>query len=235
MKKNIISRAKEHFKESRIYHRGAKIKNFFSYYHYKIFKSPRTFVFQGKTYIYFYHKHNLTWTNERAVEIPIVWDIVKKHSRKSILEVGNVLSYYFPVDHDILDKYEKVKGVINQDIVDFRPSKKYDLIVSISTLEHVGWDETPREPMKILRAIQNLKKLLSSGGKMVVTLPLGYNPEMDRLLKKGKTHFTQQYYLKRISRDNKWVEVDWDAVREVDYGSPFPAANAIIIGITEKR
>ena len=34
---------------------------------------------------------------------------------------------------------------------------KYDLIVTISTLEHVGWDEEPRDPSKVLRAIENLK------------------------------------------------------------------------------
>jgi hypothetical protein len=54
--------------------------------------------------------------------------------------------------------------------------------VSISTLEHVGWDEMTREPMKILKAIENLKNLTNPKGKIVVTLPLGYNPELDRLL-----------------------------------------------------
>lgn len=176
----------------------------------------------------------MTWRGERAVEVPIIWEIVKKHHGKRILEVGNVLSHYFSVNHDILDKYEKAEGVINQDVVDFQPSEKYDLIVSISTLEHVGWDEEPRDPLKILRAIQNLKNLIASGGKMIVTLPLGYNSEMDKLLKEGKIHFTEQYYLKRISRDSKWIEVDWNDVWEAKFGSPFYAANGLIIGIIEK-
>ena len=55
---------------------------------------------------------------------------------------------YYKFEHDIVDKYEKKKGIINQDIVDYKPDKKYDLIISISTLEHVGWDETPRENYK---------------------------------------------------------------------------------------
>ncbi len=233
--RKLISRAKEYFKGTAIYYRGAKVKNFLGYYYYKIFKSPRYFVFQGKTHLYFYHNHNLTWTNERAVEIPIVWDIVKRGNRKSILEVGNVFSYYFSVNHDILDKYESVEGVINKDVVDFKPSKKYDLIVSISTLEHVGWDEKPQDSKKILVAIQNLKKLLNPGGEIVVTLPLGYNPEMDKLLKEGKIHFTQRYYLKRISKDNKWVETGWEDVCGVGYGNPYPGATAIIIGIIKKK
>jgi cyclopropane fatty-acyl-phospholipid synthase-like methyltransferase len=51
--------------------------------------------------------------------------------------------------------------VINEDVVNFKSKKKYDLIVSISTLEHVGWDE---KPMKIPRAIENLKTLITPQG-----------------------------------------------------------------------
>jgi len=204
------------------------------YYYYKT-KSKRTFIFQGKIYRYFYHYYNTTWSNERAVEIPIIWDIYEKNKGKRILEVGNVLSHYFRVDHDIVDKYERAEGVINEDVVNFEPSKKYDLIISISTLEHVGWDETPREPSKVLKAIEHLKNLLSPCGKMVVTLPLGYNPEVDKSLKEGSLKFDKQYYLKRISRDNEWTEANWDDVCDVKYGEPFPCANGLVIGIIEKR
>ncbi len=86
----------------------------------------------------------------------------------------------------IVDKYEKAIGVINEDICNFKPSKKYDLIISISTLEHVGFDEKPRDPCKVLRAIENLKSLLAVGGKLVAILPVGYNPYLDELIKSGK-------------------------------------------------
>lgn len=124
-------------------------------------KLNRGFVFQGKKYKYFYHRYNRTWTNERAVEIPIIREIWKENKGKEVLEIGNVLSHYFSVNHDIVDKYEKAKSIINEDVVNLKPSKKYDLIISISTLEHVGFDEEPKEPEKILRAIENLKNLLS--------------------------------------------------------------------------
>ena len=96
-----------------------------------------------------------TWRNERTVAVPI-WNLVRRfeEQNKKILEVGNVLSYYFKVNHDILDKYEIMDGVINEDVVDFRPSKQYDLIVSIVTLEHVGWSESSKEPAKIIRAFE---------------------------------------------------------------------------------
>jgi len=208
--------------------------NPFPYCYFKIFKSWRTFKVHGKNYKYFYHLYNTTWENERAVEIPIIWEILKEHRGKMILEVGNVMSHYFTVNHDVVDKYEKAKNVINQDIVDYRPSKKYDLIISISTLEHVGWDENPREPEKILRAIDNLKNCLVAGGKLAVTLPLGYNSDLDKFLLDRKIKFTQQYILKRISRDNQWREVNWDDVRNSQYGNPYSKANGLIILIDTK-
>ncbi len=212
-----------------------KIANTFWLNYYKKYKSKRSFVFQGKSYRYFYHEYNTTFNNERCVEIPIIWDYVKENKGKRILEVGNVLSHYFPIDHDVVDKYERAEGVINQDIVDFSPGKRYDLIVSISTLEHVGWDEDEKEPKKILKAVKHLKELLSPGGKMVVTLPIGYNPVMDRLLEEGILRFDKTYFLKRITRDNEWVETDWDGVRNARYGRPFPNANGLVIGIIERK
>jgi SAM-dependent methyltransferase len=203
------------------------------YNYYKKTRSKGTFVFQGKTYGYFWHECCTTGINERAVEIPITWEIVKEHQGKNVLEVGNVLSHYFSVDHDVVDKYEVRDNVINQDVVDFQPSKKYDLIVSISTLEHVGWDETPRESKKVLRAIENLKKCLTVKGRIAFTLPMGYNPDLDRLLREGKIPFTRRHCLKRISRDNKWIEVDWEMIRDAKYGYPFHCANGLVVGVIE--
>jgi len=211
-----------------------KLIEFFSYYNYKILKSRKTFKFRGKKYKYFYHRYNKTWKNERMVEIPIVWDMVKKNIGKGILEIGNVLSHYFSFDHEIVDKYEKVEGVINQDVVNFKSTKKYDLIVSISTLEHVGWKETPKDPTKILRAIKNLKNILTSNGKIVVTLPLGYNTDMDRLLKSGKLKFTKMYFMKRIFND-EWAEVGWRDIENAKYNDPYPCANGLIFGILEGK
>lgn len=196
-------------------------------------KLNKGFVFQGKKYKYFYHRYNRTWTNERAIEIPIIREILKENKGKEVLEIGNVLSHYFSVNHDIVDKYENAEGVINEDVVNFKPSKKYDLIISISTLEHVGFDEEPKEPEKILRAIENLKNLLSPGGTLIVTLPIGYNPFLDNFLKEGRIRFTKMFFLKRISKDNKWKETKWDEVCDIKYGNPFPYANGIIIGIIE--
>lgn len=207
----------------------------FWYNYNKFFNFWRTFTFQEKKYKYFYHEANTTWRNERAVEIPIVWEMVKS-SKGTILEVGNVLSHYFSFKHDIVDKYEKAEGVVNKDITNFQTTKKYDLIISISTLEHVGWDENPTsheitgESEKILSAVECLKNMLAPNGRIVVTVPLGYNPFLDELIKSGKLKFDKQFYLKRISKD-RWFETDWNNVKEAKFRKEVPAANALMIGV----
>jgi SAM-dependent methyltransferase len=197
------------------------------------FHSHRTFVFQGKRYRYLIHRYNSTWRTERVVEVPIVWDIVQRSRGRHVLEVGNVLAHYFPVTHDRVDKYERAPGVINEDIVDYRPARSYDLVVSISTLEHVGWDETPRDPAKILRALDNLARLTAPGGRIVVTLPMAYNPNVDAYLRDGRIAFTERFCLKRVSRDNRWEQVDWPAIHDARYDTPFRRINALVVGITD--
>ncbi len=197
-------------------------------------KKKNPFKFQGKYYNYFYRLYNCTCLNERQVEVPIVWEMVKANKGKKILEIGNVLSHYFNFPHDILDKYELADEVINQDVVDFSPSQKYDLIISISTLEHVGWDEDIKNPEKILMAINNLKKCLTEGGKMIVTFCLGYNPEIDKLLEEGKLGFTEQYFLKKISRD-EWLECSQKEAMAVKYDKFHYTARGLAIGICSKH
>ena len=210
--------------------------NLFWFWYYKRFKSGETFSFQGKNYHYLFHRYNTSWKNERSVSIPIIWDIVKQYQQqgKLVLELGNVLSYVFAVQHDILDKYEKGNGIINQDIVDYNPSKKYDLIVSVLCLPCVGWDETPKDAAKILRALENMNYLLKPGGLIVVALGIGYNTEMDTYFKEGKIAFDRQYYLKKIS-SYKWREVNWDQVKDLKYDHSIPTSAGIVIGISEKK
>ncbi len=198
----------------------------------KSLRSGRRFTCAGEEYSYFYHPYNLTWTNERCVEVPIVRRHVLEHAGKRILEVGNVLSWYFAITHDVVDKYERgSRNVLNADVADLRTPVKYDLIVSISTLEHVGWDDTPRDPEKLFRAVRTLKTLLTDGGKMVLTFPVGYNPVLDAHLGKGAFGFSAVTYLRRTSKQNTWTSASWDEVKGARYGHPYRGANAIAIAI----
>jgi SAM-dependent methyltransferase len=195
-------------------------------------RPERSFVFQGREYRYFRHRYNSTWRNERAVEVPIVRQAVDQAGDAQILEFGNVLGHYFPRRHDVVDKYEPGDGVLNLDIVDFRPEHAYDLIVSISTLEHVGWDDEDREPRKIQRAVGHIRSLLAPGGRALVTLPLGYNPRLDELFYRGELDLDREHCLLRVAR-GEWREVERAELGRPRYGQPFPGANGLLIGVIE--
>jgi hypothetical protein len=202
----------------------------YSYYFLKIYNLFRVFQFKDQRYHYFCHRYNMTWINERSVEIPIAKDLIKNYSEDKILEVGNVLSHYFKVSHDIVDKFEKAEKVINQDIVSFTTKKRYDLIIVISTLEHIGWDEPERNPEKIPLAVSNMKNLLTEKGIIFFTIPLGENPFMDRLIASNSLGFTETRFLRRISGlTNKWVEVGRKDVEGAKYNYPFYNANGLVI------
>lgn len=205
------------------------LRNEISQYYFKFFKPKKSFKFNGEEYSYLYHSYNTTWKNERIVELPIIWREVEKNKGKKILEVGNVLSHYFKCNHDIVDKYEKAPAIINEDIIDFN-NKKYDLIVSISTIEHIGYDEKPRDLDKIDKALENIKKLLDENGRFIATFPVNYNKHLDEKLVKKQLPFSKLCFMKRISKDNEWVEASYDEVKDVKFGSPFGYANAIVIG-----
>jgi 2-polyprenyl-3-methyl-5-hydroxy-6-metoxy-1,4-benzoquinol methylase len=117
---------------------------------------------------------------------------------------------------------------VNEDIVSYEAGP-FDLIISISTLEHVGWDERPRDPEKVLRAIDNLKKLVKPGGKLVVSMPLAYHPPLDRALVEGEVAFDKVTYLKRMNQFNSWCEVTADAVEGVVFNDPYPGASAVSV------
>lgn len=195
----------------------------------RAFRSRRTFRVDGREHRYLIRRYNSTWRSERVVEVPIVWDIVRHSRGARILEVGNVLSHYFPVEHDRVDKYERGPGVINEDVVDYE-ADPYDLIVSISTLEHVGWDEDPRDPEKVLKAIANLRRLTAPGGRLVITLPMAYNPHVDAHLKEGRISFSRHCCLKRVSRDNRWEQTSWEQAMDARFDTPFRRINAVVVG-----
>jgi len=190
-----------------------------------------TFRLDGRDFPYVVHPYNPTWRNERIVELAVARDALERHRGERILEVGHVMGHYGHVGHDVVDLYERAPGVHNVDIVAFDPAEKYDLIVTVSTLEHVGFDEDgDDEPDKPVEAVGHLKRLLRPGGELCATVPLGYNQQLDRRVRADALGFDRTSYLKRTSQLNRWQQVGVDEVRKARYGVPFPAANVIAVG-----
>ena len=189
----------------------------------------RTFTLGGQQYRYFFHGHNDTWSNERAVEIAVAAAFVEGYAGKRVLEVGNVLPNYLSFPHDVVDKHEVGPGVINVDFLEFQPATRYDAIVSISTIEHVGLEDEVPDPARAVAAINHLRSLLNDGGELLVTFPIGYNPQLDALVRSGRLPMDEVRFMRRVTADNQWVEGTLDDALIARYGEPFRSGNVIVI------
>jgi SAM-dependent methyltransferase len=205
----------------------------YPYWLYRAFFTGRRFSLADQQYRYVYQRYNTAWRNERSVEIAVAAAELARFQGQRVLEVGNVTAHYLPgvvagTSHTVVDKYEVADGVDNEDVATY-DADEFDLIFSISTMEHVGWDESPRDPTKVLRAIDNLKHLVKPGGHLLISVPLSHNPTLDQAIRDGTIRFDQVTYLKRVSQFNTWREVPAETVAGVAYDDPYPGASAICI------
>ena len=192
-----------------------------------------TFPFKGADLSYFYHRYNWTWLNERSVEIPIAFQLLDQKNARRVLEVGNVLSHYREgLHHEVVDRYETGDPrVINCDARHFAPAERYDLILSLSTLEHVGWDELPRDSHKAWETIQHLRSLLSPQGTFLFTVPAGYHPQLQQTLIDSADEWGELHAIRRISWRNEWQECSPQEAARCAFGQPYPFANAVFVGV----
>lgn len=195
----------------------------------------RHFTYQGRQL--FYNRIAFNNSAERAVEVPLAFDFLAQQvGKEPILEVGNVLQHYENALSDslglrhrhIVDKFEVGAGIENIDIFDIEPSKKYQTIVCISTVEHVGQNCDPLgnfgEQQKSsdleapLKAIAKLYDLLAEGGSALITLPFGKlidggwyvqasTAYLDLLVTKYglPADAVSTTFLQHIARERKWI------------------------------
>jgi len=172
--------------------------------------------------------YNQSYFNERTAEIPLAKAALAACEGR-VLEIGNVLCHYGVTGHTVADKYEAGPGVLNVDVVDLAFDEPFDLILSISTLEHVGLDEEEQEPGKPLRAIEHLKGLLAPGGELLVTIPIGYNPALDAILLSDAHPFDTLRFLTRRGL-NRWVEGTASEAAHAQYDRRWMRASCLAIG-----
>ena len=187
------------------------------------------FTFEGVQYPYLYHRHKFTWLTERVVEVPIAQARVDSMNGARVLEVGNVLSHYRPQSHQVVDKYEQMPGVVNRDVLDLADLGRFDLVVAVSTLEHVGRDEEPRDPDKAIDAVRALQALLAPGGRLLLTVPVGYHTGLDDALRSGTVPVTSLGALRRERIGPHWREVPPETVWGTPYDFLLYSARAVVI------
>ena len=176
--------------------------------------------------------HNLPLDTERTIEMPLIWDEVIKYSPSEVLEIGNVLGQHIKRSHDVIDLQEQGTGIITGDIRTYQSEKKYKLIVSITTLEHVGdgRDGHDVDELGIINAINNMLGLLTDSGRIIFTVPVGQNPYMDNLFKEQKIVCDSIYAYKRIDALNNWLRLPYDDIKNSELYVPYwGTANASLL------
>ena len=175
---------------------------------------------------YFLHKYNTTWRNERSVELSAAKSFLANHQQGPVLEFGNVLAHYGLGAPDIVvDLYEKGPRVTNVDIIDFHTTDRFKAVISISTIEHVGWDEAPQSSTKTKLALERLISLLSPDGTLFVTAPTGHNPFLDEIIRDGIPTLIRQAFL--VRNGFEWTAQDQFVA--IPYGSKGPGAASVWI------
>ena len=192
----------------------------------------RTLDFRGDVLPLLYHRHNVTWANERCVELALARRLMAGIRSDRLLEVGNVTPRYFGGRHLVVDKYEPAS--LQVDIVDYECDARFDLILSISTFEHIAFDEAggPAEPEaiagKVHAAVTRCRSLLAPGGLFAITVPIGYNPALDAMIARDELGWDRATFLRRFPR-RRWRQVPRSQALLCRYGKPYAFANAIVL------
>jgi hypothetical protein len=189
----------------------------------------RVTVFGTRVPLYYAFRRWL-WRHERCVELGLGRFAMARRRPEDVLEVGNVLPLTGVRGHTVVDKWEKGPGVINEDIVDFAPGRRYGLVVCLSTLEHIGWDEEPQDPDKARVALRVMSDLVEDGGDMLVTIPVGYHRELEHHYVSAEAPFDEVCLLVKQTRLARWEPRPVEERRGIGYGAPYACGNAILVG-----
>lgn len=192
-------------------------------------RSEPSFTLNERRLAYHDSWHNWTWLNERAVEIPVAQTALAAAPAEHTIEVGAVMNHYGAHSHRIVDKYETGPGIEQLDIFELPPKPDYELVLCISTLEHVGWDEPNRDAELALLATEHLKRLVAPGGQLLVTVPVGYHPRLDAAIRSGELQFDDVRALRCRYPSTLWREVDPSTVSDAKYDMLIYRAEAVLI------
>jgi hypothetical protein len=167
----------------------------------------------------FHHLYNLTFLNERCVELAIAHAWLKEQESQSLgIEVGNVLGHYCRREHMVVDKYEppawyqRDQPYCQADVFDL-VSSRAPWVVSLSTIEHT---KNPAEALGIIGSFAPVG---------LVTFPTGIDPTLDSWLEEGAPGPYSVRTLCRVQNDHGgWEETILPQVRP--YG---PWANCVAV------
>lgn len=190
-----------------------------------LLRNSRPNIFSGPVPLHYGFKR-WAWRSERGLEIALAKRAIDQFEPHKVLEVGNVLFHSGIIGHQVVDKYEVGPGVQNIDILEFKKQEPIDCLVSISTPEHVGWDEEPRDSDKARLALSHISDLSPN---LLITIPVGHHLIFEDDFINGP--FDAVYLAVKTSRSGRWERRPLEERKQIKYGSPFGYGNGILIGV----
>ena len=189
--------------------------------------------------------------SERAIEIPWTLSCVKK-TDKRVLDVGyafaedryisSLVNLGIPELHGVDLVLEEGKGFgIIKSQGDLRDLKCYeddyfDLILAVSVIEHVGFNNDgffeEKDYVKDFNAdkiaIKNLIKVLKPGGRLAITVPYGKKVDYDWFIQYNKRHLNRLTKLSGVEllskdifiyKEDGWYEASERELKKIEYRS----------------
>jgi SAM-dependent methyltransferase len=200
-------------------------------------------------------------SSERITEVP--WVLSRYRGERRVLDVGyaNAPAAYLALlsglgiaELHCVDLAARPIGGAHASRADVRrlpyADASFELVLCVSTLEHIGLDNTRYTPLREAvpgdhDALVELSRVLVSGGRLLVTVPIGHREnhrwfhqydvsEWEELV--GRSAFaTEEQTAFRVSSRGWEREHDISALGELRYGTGGPGAAGVLCASLVRR
>jgi len=173
-------------------------------------------------------------SSERAIEIPLAIDFLSNYAQQDpITELGCVLPYYILKrgSHNVYDLTDKHPQCTRCDLRTLNDNDLKGVVVSISTLEHLGLAEYGIEKGSTDEGVALLKRILADARKYFITVPIGYNKTLDDFIL-GSCDLGECYVARTRNNPEEWEVVAKTALtNEMKKFGTYLKANTICVFI----
>lgn len=187
--------------------------------------------FENKQIDLFYHPHNCgentgERTTERSVELALSKKFIN-NVNNNLIEIGAVTPYYFNTNYQVVDPYDEHPSVTDRKSL-FEIDIHNKNILCISVLEHIGTQDyagicNNEDPIKAF------KYLTENANKFLITIPIGYNSQLQEYIFKNSIKNAKIIYYYRSLLYNDWkYTTDFKKLYTLNYGPKWANSLAII-------